>query len=185
MQEESLAVLREIGDRQNIAILLNNLGNRAKEAGDQEAARTHLEECLQLSQDLGDRQNAAIALVNLGSLAEETGASDRAAAHYAECLRLCRTLGEKMITGYALHGLALLALHQEDWPRALLLLTATAALRERVGTALTPEDRAEHEKALSSLRTHLEPDLFQTLTTEGRSMDLAVTISYALGEKSS
>ncbi|MCW3097645.1 MAG: putative ATPase [Chthonomonadaceae bacterium] len=183
MQEASLAVLREIGDRQNMAILLNNLGNRAKEAGDPEAARTYLEECWQLSQDLGDRQNAAIALVNLGSLAEETGASDRAAAHYAECLRLCRALGEKMITGYALNGLALLALHQEDWPRALLLLTATAALRERVGTALTPEDRAEHEKALTTLRTHLEPEIFEALCTQGRSMELSTTIAYALGEK--
>ena len=182
MQEESLRFLREIGDRQHMAILLNNLGNRAKEAGDPAAARNYLEECLQISQELGDRQNAAIARVNLGALAEETGDRARGAAQYAACLRLCRDLGEKMITGYALNGLALLALHQADWPRALLLFAATAALRESLKTTPTAEDRAAQEQALVSLRAHLEPERFERLLAQGRSLELPTALAYALGE---
>ncbi len=182
IQEESLAILRELGDRQHMAILLNNLGNRAKEAGDLTAACTHLEECLQIAREVGDRQNAAIALVNLGSLAEDRGASDRAAVHYGECLRLCRDLGDKMISGFALHGLTLLALRQADWPRAALLLAATTALRESLGVTPTASDSAKHEKCLTTLRTHLVPDQFETLYAQGRSLGLPAALAYALGE---
>lgn len=110
------------------------------------------------------------------------GVSERACVCYADCLRVCREYGDKTITGYALSGMALLAVHQADWQRAVLLLAAAAALREGLETALTAEDSAEQERTLTSLRVQLEPDLFQTLYAQGHSLGLEATVAYALGE---
>ena len=73
MQRESLAIKREIGDRQGEATSLNNLGIIAETRGDlAEAERLH-RESLAIKREIGDRQGEASSLNNLGIIAETRG----------------------------------------------------------------------------------------------------------------
>src|SRR5579871_6424352 len=55
LYEESLAIRRELGDKNGIADSLSNLGEMAKEQGDYAAARALYEESLAIRRELGDK----------------------------------------------------------------------------------------------------------------------------------
>ena len=53
MHRESLAIKREIGDRQGEAASLNNLGSIAKRRGDEDAANLLFEEANEIRREMG------------------------------------------------------------------------------------------------------------------------------------
>ena len=61
---ESLAIYREVGDRQGIASALIKLGNAAAEVGDYAAASGFLEEALTIWRELEDKHGIARALIS-------------------------------------------------------------------------------------------------------------------------
>ncbi len=65
LHEESLAIKRELGDKQGIASSLNNLGNVADDQGDYANARSLHEESLAIKRELGDKRGIASSLNNL------------------------------------------------------------------------------------------------------------------------
>jgi tetratricopeptide (TPR) repeat protein len=77
--EESLELLRGLGDTANIARSLFNLGAAALESGGEREALGPLREGLALCVELGDKEDEAWCLVALAALAERRGEADRAA----------------------------------------------------------------------------------------------------------
>ena len=75
--EEITSAHRELGDRFNLAILLNNLGNVALMQGDHAGARSRHEEALALRRELGSKWGIAISLVGLGGAAVLAGDPER------------------------------------------------------------------------------------------------------------
>jgi predicted ATPase/DNA-binding SARP family transcriptional activator/Tfp pilus assembly protein PilF len=133
LQEEALALWRELGDRAGIPTSLNNLGAGAYGQGDAARAVALFEEALALRRGLGDRHGIASSLNNLGVVAVYQGDFGRAVALLEEVLALWRELGDRHNTATALTNLASLAYWQGDIGRAEALLEEALPLARELG----------------------------------------------------
>lgn len=131
--DESLALYRELGDRQGIADVLNNQGSVADEQGDYRRAAALLEEILTQRRELGDPVRLAIALGNLGITVYNQGDMARARALFEEGLALHRRLGDTRGIAITLGNLGEMARDQGDLTRAAALLDESLALRRQLG----------------------------------------------------
>jgi tetratricopeptide (TPR) repeat protein len=114
--EESLAIMRELGEKMGIAVSLGNLGHVAGNQGDYAQARSLIEESLGIFRDLGDKRGIAECLVDLGCVANDEGRADSA----MRLLALGQKLAERI--AYKFKPPA-----QEQFERCV------SALRARVG----------------------------------------------------
>ena len=133
LYEESLALFRELGDKQGIAEALDGLGEIATEVGDYETAVPLLEEFLALNLELGDKRGIANSLIQLGWAALRPGDYTLAVARLEEALRLLRQLGDVPNSALALAGLGEIALRQGNYERATTLLEESLSIRRKLG----------------------------------------------------
>lgn len=114
--EESLAVMRELGNRWGVAEALNDLGLVAGNLKDAEAARALHLESLELMRAEGDKRGVSHNLFNLGTLAYERGDLAEARRFWEECRAVDRELG--VAGGYVLKAMSDLACVQGDFEAA-------------------------------------------------------------------
>lgn len=121
--EESLAIAREIGDKQMIEKVLQPLGLAAHGQGNPDKARGHFEEALALAHELGNRRELAAAQNALAQLHRAEGHLDEAERLYASVLSLARELEDRQSIAIALLNLAMVSIARGagDPPRAMLL----------------------------------------------------------------
>lgn len=131
--EESLAIYRQVGDRQEIASMLIKLGNAATEMGAYASASRYLEEALQTWRKLEDKHGIARALISSGWVALRTGKYDLAKTRLVEALALSRDLGDTRNIAFELSGLGEVALRQQDYVRATQLVEESLELRRQLG----------------------------------------------------
>ncbi len=130
---ESLAIGREMGDKQGIASALVKLGNAATEVGDYAAAIECLEEALTIWRDLEDKRGIARALISSGWAALRSGDYQLANTRLEEALTISRDLGDARSIGFELAGLGEVALRQGDYARARRLVEESLELRRQMG----------------------------------------------------
>jgi tetratricopeptide (TPR) repeat protein len=82
--EESLALRRDTGDKNGIAISLKNLGNVASDQGNYDQAQKFYEESLVLNLGMGDKIGIAESLHNLGNVALYRGNYEETTKFYKE-----------------------------------------------------------------------------------------------------
>ena len=133
LYEESLALSRELGDKQGIAASLNNLGVMAHQLGDSATGRAMQEESLALRRELGDMQGIAASLNNLGVIAQAQGDYQRAQVRQEEALALRRELGDTLGIASSLGNLGVIAQEQGDYAAARGLFEESLILRREVG----------------------------------------------------
>ncbi len=133
LYEESLALSRELGDRQGIAASLNNLGVMAYQLGDSDAGRAMHEESLALRRGLGDTQGVAASLNNLGIIAQAQGDYQLAQVRQEEALTLRRALGDTLGIASSLGNLGVIAQEQGDYEAERVLFEESLTLRREVG----------------------------------------------------
>jgi predicted ATPase/class 3 adenylate cyclase len=133
LHEESLALSRQLGDREGIAWSLNNLGVVAINQGDLARARSLLEEHLSLAEAAGDRPGVATALMDLGQIAHHEGDHERAKSLFSRSLEQFRELGNESCMARALNNLGGVALNMGEFARAHELLQESLALHRHVG----------------------------------------------------
>jgi predicted ATPase/class 3 adenylate cyclase len=85
--EESLDILRDLGDHRWLASALGYLGAVARRQGYDDAARVLFEESLALAHEAGDPWAAAAPLANLAALLDRHGDVARARSMYEDSLR--------------------------------------------------------------------------------------------------
>jgi predicted ATPase/class 3 adenylate cyclase len=130
---ESLAIYRQVGDRQGIASALIKLGNAATEIGSYAAASGFLEEALKTWRELADKHGMARALISSGWVALRSGKYGLAKRRLIEALALSRDLGDTRNIAFELSGLGEVALRQKDYLRATQLVEESLALRKQLG----------------------------------------------------
>jgi predicted ATPase/class 3 adenylate cyclase len=91
--ERSLAVWRELGDRDQQAKELNSLGIVHRMRGELDAARSPLEESITIAREIGSDYRLSAALLSLGQVESAVVDYDRAAPLLHEALALYRKLG--------------------------------------------------------------------------------------------
>jgi predicted ATPase/class 3 adenylate cyclase len=130
---ESLAIYRQVGDRQGIASVLIKLGNAATEIGSYATASGFLEEALKTWRELGDKHGITRALISSGWVALRSGKYGLAKRRLIEALALSRDLRDTRNIAFELSGLGEVALRQKDYLRATQLVEESLALRKQLG----------------------------------------------------
>jgi tetratricopeptide (TPR) repeat protein len=131
--EQSLELLRALGDVWTIAQVVIDLGLVALYQEDYGPAQAWYEEGLNLARALKDRALIASALNNLGEVARCQDDDERACRLYAESLQLHQELGNKPETPRLLHNLGYLALHRGDCAQAAAYFRESLESFERLG----------------------------------------------------
>jgi tetratricopeptide (TPR) repeat protein len=107
--ERSLAIWRDLGDRDQQVRELNSLGIAHHHLGDLDVARSLLEESAAISREIGSDFRLAAALTNLGQLESDAGNFDRATQVLQEALAIDRKQGDML--GVALDQQSLAGVH--------------------------------------------------------------------------
>lgn len=93
--QQSLAMSREIKDRQGEANSLGNLGNAYNSLGQYEQAIAFYEQSLAISREIQDHQWEAISLGNLGNAYYSLGEYERAIDFYQQSLAISREIKDR------------------------------------------------------------------------------------------
>ena len=107
--ERSLAIWRDLGDRDQQARELNSLGITHHHLDDFDTARSLLEDSAAIAREIGSDMRIAAALTNLGQLESDAGNFDRATQVLQEALALDRKQGD--LLGVALDQQSLAGVH--------------------------------------------------------------------------
>ena len=176
MLEQSLAMARELADRDGIARSLNNLGLVAWDQGDYQTARAMYEESLAIKRESGDQGQIARSLNNLGLLAQEQGDFGAAEALHEESLAIVRKLGDRGGIATSLNNLAIVAYARGDYLFAKTLYEQGLAIVREVG------DRSGIANALNNLG--LVANEHHDYAEAKARVDEALAIMRELGERS-
>jgi ATP/maltotriose-dependent transcriptional regulator MalT len=132
--EESLALSRELGDKEGIAHSLYLRGSVVWQRNDLVAARSLFEEALALWRELGDKDGSGWALQYLAWLASQQGEHGRARALCEESVTTHRKSGNKRGLAHALCQLAqVLLVSQGDRATMHSLLEESLTLSKELG----------------------------------------------------
>ncbi len=131
--EESLAIWREIGNKEGIAASLTNLGWVAWRQSDYQAARSLSEEGLALNRELDNQQGIAHSLNNLGFVAHHQGDYSAARSFHEESLALRGELGDKRGIAFAKTNLGWAMQKLGDYELAAALLEEARVLFKQLG----------------------------------------------------
>ncbi|MGA2372748.1 MAG: protein kinase domain-containing protein [Candidatus Korobacteraceae bacterium] len=181
LYEECLAIFRKVGDVAGIAWTLNYQGDVARESNDLPAARSFYEQSLAAFSLSRDGWGIASALSDLAGLSWDRGDNDEARRLYGESIQMFQNLGHKRGIARVLECLAANAAAQSDAVQALRFAGAAAALRERLGTPLTPAEQLKLEKVLEFARRTLGNAAGMTAWMEGWALPVEQAIQEALG----
>ncbi len=170
---DGLAICRELGDRNESALLFLNLGIAALRRGDFEQAAAMCTECLNISREMGNRWVSGEALWGLGSVEQLRRNPERAIALYTESLADHMEAGDRWAIGKNLCEMGTAAHDLHDYARALACykdsLTIVTEIGDRSliaacleGLAKVALSAGHHDKtarlfgAVESLRQSLE-----------------------------
>jgi predicted ATPase len=123
--ERSLAIWRELGDRDKQARELSSLGVTHRWLGHLDTARSVLEESAAIAREIGSDYRLAGALTNLGQVESEAGHLDRATAVLREALAIDRAQGDLWGVVLDQHSLAVVSLRARRIEEAYEAVSAT------------------------------------------------------------
>jgi DNA-binding SARP family transcriptional activator len=165
---QALAAFTELGDAEGAAGAELNLGVAAMYQGQHEAAAAALARSRELSEQVGFREGVAWALHERGLLAVRRG-EPGASALLHEALDIHRDLGDRWRVASVLDDLAaaVLAGQPPDAAGAARLLGAAQHIREAIGTAIAPCERADRARTEATARAALGEAAFSGLARAG------------------
>ncbi len=180
LQQESLALHRQLDDRRSIALVLNNLGVMLYHQGQYEQAGEYYRESLALKRELGNPRSIAMSLNNLGELTQLQGRLAEAEGYYQEALSLQRGVGDQREIAILLFNLGDLVSIQGDQPRAANFLAEALqllhTLKDKVHLAAALEEMAR--VAALQNRASVAGQLFGAAQALRQSIDAPLSAIY-------
>jgi tetratricopeptide (TPR) repeat protein len=155
----------------------------ASEQGDYAYARSLFKESLLIQRELGDKGRIALSLLNLGQVVYAQGDYADARALFEESLAIRRELGDKKGIAYSLEAFASLAAKEQTAERSARLWGAAAALREALGSPLSPHEHERYDREVGAARETLGANAFAAAWEEGRAMSWEQAVFYAMEEQ--
>jgi DNA-binding SARP family transcriptional activator len=131
--EQALAILRQTGDRPDLARTTNNLAFCYLILGRPEEAVEALLDALALQRELGLRYGEGVALCNLAEAYLELGRDDDAIACAQQALIIVREVGSLRYEGYALYNLGRAHLDLGDGGEAASLFEQSLGVHRAAG----------------------------------------------------
>jgi predicted ATPase/Tfp pilus assembly protein PilF len=180
--EQALATGRKLGHKRAVVGGLDGLGKAAFDRGEYAPARASYEQALQVADELGQKSEFAIALGNnLAELAAEERKFDEARRFCTSSLRNSREVGDKESIVAALSTFAWLcfaSIGQAEM--AAQLFGAVGAIRDSLGMALPPRQRARYEHRIAAIRDALGQRVFAAAWARGKVMSIDQAVAYCL-----
>jgi tetratricopeptide (TPR) repeat protein len=140
MLERALALDQDLGDKFEIARMLNELGSVARSQGDYEGATRLHEQALILFREADSKFLIAYALRNLGLTALAQADYEQAIKKFEEALSISKEADDKFEIAFVLYGLGRVAQAQGDFATARKLnLEAIVFFRDRCDPSDIPE----------------------------------------------
>ena len=127
----------------------------------------------------GDTWGIASTVADLGTIAREHGDRARAAERYREALSAFLHLGHRRGVARVLESMAVLAGQAGAPERALILSSAAATLRQKIGVPRPITDQAELSTWLETAREAVEPRAAEEALRRGALMSLTEAVRYA------
>jgi non-specific serine/threonine protein kinase len=175
--DEALALSHHLGAGRGISVILTN---RAV-VSDPVRARGYLDEALALCHKSGAPAIQLVIVLNeLGRLAFLEGDVVEASRRFGESLGLCWSTIDLWSLPKALEGLAGVAVLTAQPERAVRLLAAATALRDRTGAPVMIADRGYYEQIVQRSRQQLSSDHLATTWDAGRALPLEDVVAEAL-----
>ncbi len=117
--QPALALARELGDRQRVALVLGQLGRIGLWLGNHDEATRYLEEALPLAREFSDLPSVVFILRQLGNISNDKAQFENAKTYLEESLSLARVLGDTAAVSAAYNSLGISAHSVGDYPKAL------------------------------------------------------------------
>ena len=169
--DESFALFKEVGDKENIANCLSLWGMLALRERDTASARSLTAQALALFQEM-KLQGTAFPLYAVAEVATVEGDAPRAQALYEQGVGVARKAGDQRMLTSGLEGLAAAVAAQGNPVWAAHLWGAAETLRETIGAPLPPVERVPYQRAVAAARTRLGEQAFASAWAQGRTMSL-------------
>jgi hypothetical protein len=152
-------------------MVLSDLGQLHRDAGDYDQATELLGASVAILRDLDERPHLAATLHGLGDLALDRDDLDTAASRYSESLGLASE--EPLVTASCLAGIAVVLAKRRHSGQAATLWGAVMGAEHRLGFRMHPVEQRRYEKHLDILRGSQE-------LAAGRELTLDDAVSLAL-----
>lgn len=178
---QSAKILKEHDYQWGYAVILLGIGLVAKYKGDYRFARENFNNILPLFREMGDMQRVVIIQSEFGHMERYEGNIDKAEQAYRETIPEWQKFGHRSAVANQLESLAFIAIARKQGVRAVRLLGAAQALREKVNIQMSPFERIEYDKQVTELRNSMEEKSFLNLWSDGRLMTMEQAVQYALG----
>jgi predicted ATPase/serine/threonine protein kinase len=160
------------GDVRGVASALNGLGDVAAAQGDHDAARRYHHHSLVRYRQIDDQWGIARVLSDLASI--DLQARDYAAANASlkEALHAFRALGHQRGVARELESLSWCAGCEARDEDAVVLASAAAAIRQKIGTPAKQIERERIDRTLAAARLRVSADAYASAWREGRTATL-------------
>ena len=90
---QALTITREIDDRADEGVILNNIGQLFSDQQEPDKAADYFTQALQVDRALGNRLAEGTVLSNIGSIYSDKGQSDKALTQFQQALTIFREFG--------------------------------------------------------------------------------------------
>ncbi len=131
--QKSLAIYREIGERQGEALSLNNLGNAYVSLGQYPKAIEFSQQSLIIQKDIGERNGEARSLNNLGNAYVSLGQYSKAIEFSQQSKAIFQDIGDRQGEAGSLNNLGNAYRNLGQYPKAIEFSQQSLAIQQDIG----------------------------------------------------
>lgn len=184
-KQKYLAIIEEMNERSSIAVQTTGIfyfamGFDERMQGNYELAKRYYEKGLDVVKNLRVKHTKCMILSDLGHLARNRRDFTQAKEIYKQTIVNWQELGMRPAIAHQLECFGFLAVQVEEPHKAVRLFSAAEALREKVQSPMTDQERGEYDSHITQLHAMLAEAEFNALWAEGRSMTMEQAIQMAL-----
>jgi tetratricopeptide (TPR) repeat protein len=180
LRSKTEEIMQEHGSRWSYGITMYSSGSFYIMQKQFEKAREKLNIAMQNMQEIGSRRNVIMIKSDLAHVLRHEGNHHQAIPAYQETIKEWQRLGHRAAVAHQLECLAFIAKALEQAEKAVKLLGAAEALRQRIEIDMNPLERQEYEMEVADLKANMDENEFSSLWAEGRGMTMDEAIELAL-----
>ena len=183
--EQGVTLFRQLGDRACMGMTLCALARHVLGQGDAGRAEEIIQEAVKVLHEVGEMSSEVGALDVAGRVALAQGDLFKAQKYFRDGIAYYKDAKEVSQIPSLLEGLANALARSSQAQKAILLLGAGEALRERIRLARMQFETAKYDALLSMLRDEVNESTFEKAWKEGSKLTTEEAIDLAMKETTS